>query len=220
MLKLHRSQGRQPQSASRGRWSRRRCARAPGSGRCSRHWRHPSASRQYSPTRREATRRGGVEHLVRWMQQNPFRPVPEPEVDWLEELNALLLRRCLENSERHRRDGRLVADRWTEEHAHQAALPAAPFLACRRRFARVDKTVRDAHPGRPVHTVVFWGQRKLPRQRCSRATCLCRSRRSCWHDAGRLPVHQQRQVALVAVGVGREAIALHRAAHRQLSLAP
>ncbi len=109
--------------------------------------------------------KGGVEHLVRWVQQNPFCPVPE--VDSLEELNALLLRRCLEDSERRRRDGRLVADRWTEEQAHLAALPAAPFLACRRRFARVDKTllvsfdgahysVPPAYVQRAVTLRVFW----------------------------------------------------------------
>jgi transposase len=109
--------------------------------------------------------KGGVEHLVRWAQQNLFSPVPEVEA--LEGLQGLLVRRCLEDSERRQREGRLVADRWAEEQAHLAPLPAVPFPACRRRFARVDKTllvsfdrahysVPPAYVQRAVTLRIFW----------------------------------------------------------------
>ncbi len=91
--------------------------------------------------------KGGVEKAVYWAQRNLFSPVPVAES--FDALNATLAAQCLEDTRTRRRGrgGPLVSDLWEEEQRHLAPLPGAPFSACRKRFARVDKTLLTNYDG-------------------------------------------------------------------------
>ncbi|MBZ5555509.1 MAG: IS21 family transposase [Acidobacteriia bacterium] len=72
--------------------------------------------------------KGGVEGLVGYARRNFL--VPIPEVESFEELNALLLERCLEQGTRPiagREDRRTIEERHEEEQARLISLPATPF---------------------------------------------------------------------------------------------
>jgi transposase len=108
---------------------------------------------------RRGNEKGGVEHLVQWAQRNLFSPVPE--AGSLGELNERLSRQCLRDAERRRRDGRLVSDLWEAEQPHLGTLPPVPFAACRRRFARVDKTLLVAYDGVRYSVPADYAQKPL-----------------------------------------------------------
>lgn len=103
--------------------------------------------------------KGGVEHLVQWAQRNLFSPVPEATT--LSELNARLVQQCLRDTQRRRKGGRLVSELWDEEQPHLARLPAVPFSACRRRFARVDKTLLVTYEGVRYSVPAAYAQKVL-----------------------------------------------------------
>lgn len=91
--------------------------------------------------------KGGVEKAVFWAERNLFSPVPDAVS--LEVLNERLAAQCLEDAGSRRRGphGPLVRDLWEEEQKHLAPLPGAAFVACRRRFAPVDKTLLCMYDG-------------------------------------------------------------------------
>ena len=169
--------------------------------------------------------KGGVEKAVFWAQRNLFSPVPEAAS--FEALNATLAAKCLEDTHSRRRGpgGPLIGDLWEGEQRHLAPLPASPFSACRKRFARVDKTLLThydgAHysappvcAGKGLTMRVFWDRVELadqertvaihPRQRPGGASLLLEHY---------LPVlaHKPRAVAHAAViARGEPAIARYR----------
>ncbi|MGC8490060.1 MAG: IS21 family transposase, partial [Clostridia bacterium] len=103
--------------------------------------------------------KGGVEHLVQWAQRNLFSPVPE--AGSLDELNGRLQEQCLRDTERRHRNGRTVMALWEEEGPHLGRLPAVPFIACRRRFARVDKTLLVSYEGVRYSVPAEYAQKAL-----------------------------------------------------------
>jgi transposase len=116
--------------------------------------------------------KGGAENLVQWAQRNLFSPVPR--AGCLDELNQILLDKCLLEARTRRRggDGPLVADLWDKELAHLAPLPAKPFPACRNRFVRVDKcllvdydrahySAPAAYAGKSLLLRAFWDRIEL-----------------------------------------------------------
>lgn len=119
--------------------------------------------------------KGGVEKAVFWAQRNLFSPVPVAES--FEALNATLAAKCLEDAQTRRRGpgGPLIVDLWEEEQGHLAPLPANPFPACRKRFARVDKTLLTnydgahysapaAYAGKALTMRIFWDRIELADQ--------------------------------------------------------
>jgi transposase len=103
--------------------------------------------------------KGGVEHLVQWAQRNLFSPVPE--AGSLEELNVRVHEQCLRDAESRRRGGRVVMALWEEEAPHLGRLPGVPFSACRRRFARVDKTLLVTYEGVRYSVPAAYAQKAL-----------------------------------------------------------
>ncbi len=103
--------------------------------------------------------KGGVEHLVRWAQQNVFSPVPE--VGSLAELNERARQECLQDAQRRHKGGRLVTELWDGEQAQLGTLPAKPFDACRKRFVRVDKTLLVHYEGVQYSAPADYAQKAL-----------------------------------------------------------
>lgn len=119
--------------------------------------------------------KGGVEKAVFWAQRNLFSPVPEAAS--FEALNTELAALCLEDTHSRQRGpgGPLISDLWEEEQRHLAPLPAIPFPACRKRFARVDKTLLTnydgahystpaAYAGKGLTMRIFWDHIELADQ--------------------------------------------------------
>ncbi|MCL6559923.1 MAG: IS21 family transposase [Firmicutes bacterium] len=75
--------------------------------------------------------KGGVENLVGFAHRNFFTPTPEAG-DW-DELNALLLKRCLNYAKTHRVPNAKVTvfQAWETEKEHLLPLPSRPFPCCR-----------------------------------------------------------------------------------------
>jgi transposase len=104
--------------------------------------------------------KGGVEGLVGYVRRNFL--VPIPQVSSFEELNVLLLKRCLAQGScpiEGREDSRTIDERHEEERARLIALPPTPYenyklfpvKACRYSTAQVDRnrySVPTAYVGR------------------------------------------------------------------------
>lgn len=123
--------------------------------------------------------KGGVEGLVGFGRHNFL--VPVPEVESFEELNAVLLRRCLEQGTRPiegREDRRTIEERHEEERGRLIALPPTPYenhkllpvKVCRYSTAQVDRnrySVPTAYVGRWIEAhlgcdrVCFFADHKL-----------------------------------------------------------
>lgn len=88
------------------------------------------------PGKKGAHEKGGVENLVGYARRNYL--VPLPEVDDLEELNEVLLARCLaEGQRRLPGNGGTLSERWAREQEHLLPLPQRPFDCCRVVLAKV-----------------------------------------------------------------------------------
>ena len=103
--------------------------------------------------------KGGVERLVQWAQRNLFSPVPEAAA--LGALNERLVEQCMRDAEQRRHGGQAVSDLWQAEQAVLGRLPAVPFAACRRRFARVDKTLLVTYDGVKYSVPSTYAQKSL-----------------------------------------------------------
>jgi transposase len=123
--------------------------------------------------------KGGVEGLVGYARRNFL--VPLPEVHSFEELNALLLERCLQQGSRSiegREDSRTIEERHEEEQGRLMALPPTPYenhkllpvKVCRYSTAQVDRnrySVPTAYVGRWIEAhlgcdrVRFFADHKL-----------------------------------------------------------
>lgn len=79
--------------------------------------------------------KGGVENLVGYARRNYC--VPLPEVESLDELNAIVRQRCLDEGKRKFAAGTL-AEQWALEQPHLIALPNRPFDCCRTILAKVN----------------------------------------------------------------------------------
>ncbi|MGD0855985.1 MAG: IS21 family transposase [Dehalococcoidia bacterium] len=79
---------------------------------------------------REAHEKGLVENLVGYARRNFL--VPVPGVDSFQELNDLLMQRCLtEVGRRLRGENQTIGELWGQERPHLLPLPTHPFPCCR-----------------------------------------------------------------------------------------
>ena len=90
----------------------------------------------------EGHEKGQVENLLGYSRRNFL--VPAPQCASIEELNQLLLDRCLDYAKEHQVPGtqRKIAEVWEEEKPALLPLPPKPFGCYRQAFARADSHSR------------------------------------------------------------------------------
>lgn len=100
---------------------------------------HLFESRFCTPGKKGAHEKGGVENLVGYARRNFL--VPLPEVESLDQLNDMLLARCLDDQQRRLPGAKLTIHEALElEKPVLYALPERRYLCCRRHELKVDST--------------------------------------------------------------------------------